>query len=277
MQSIVLVVDFTTPVSALIGEVFSFEAAIYPVAGDQTPDDNYAGLREQVVGSYDPNDKKASPEAYFTPDQLAAGESIAYTIRFQNTGNFPATFVRVVDTLANYLDPTSIQIVAHSHPMSWSLRGQHTVEFLFDDIQLPDSTWDEPNSHGFVQFRIKPRASVPLNASISNRAFIYFDFNAPVETNTVKNVVAFPLTTFEATETYSLLLLPNPTDGLVQVIRAVSGNGFLQVFDALGKRVFTQTIQSARTTLDLSGLAPGMYTVQVVEPTQTGVGQVFRK
>ena len=63
------------------------------------------------------------------------------------------------------------------------------MRFNFPNINLPDSTNDEPNSHGYVQFSIKLHDSIPLGTALSNTSFIYFDFNPPVQTNTVTDTV----------------------------------------------------------------------------------------
>ncbi|MBK9629215.1 MAG: hypothetical protein IPO56_16370 [Flavobacteriales bacterium] len=41
---------------------------------------------------------------------------------------------------------------------------------------------NEPRSHGFVTFRIRPRTPVLPGTVIENIANIYFDFNPPVIT-----------------------------------------------------------------------------------------------
>jgi hypothetical protein len=54
---------------------------------------------------------------------------------------------------------------------------------------LEDSTTNEAASHGWVQYRIKPNASLAEGVQIHNSASILFDLNAPVVTNTVVNKI----------------------------------------------------------------------------------------
>jgi len=68
------------------------------------------------------------------------------------------------------------------------LRGK-VIKFRFDNINLPDSTTDEENSHGYVIFEIDPLPNVPVGSEIKNSTSIYFDFNEPVKTNTVRNTL----------------------------------------------------------------------------------------
>ena len=57
-------------------------------------------------------------------------------------------------------------------------------KFSFDNIYLPDSINNEPESHGYVAYRIKPIDDIQLGDIVLNQASIYFDFNLPVITNT---------------------------------------------------------------------------------------------
>ena len=77
-------------------------------------------------------------------------ESIEYTIRFQNTGNDTAFTVVLRDTLDKHLDWTTFKPILASHPYETFLYKDGAVEFSFKEILLPDSTTNEPLSHGFV-------------------------------------------------------------------------------------------------------------------------------
>ena len=65
----------------------------------------------------------------------------------------------------------------------------HSFDFIFNNIQLPDSNVNEPASHGFVKFKINQRANNPLGTVIENKAGIYFDFNEAVITNSTHHVL----------------------------------------------------------------------------------------
>ena len=58
------------------------------------------------------------------------------------------------------------------------------------DINLPDSTSNEPESHGYIKFKVSPQADMVEGTQVENFADIFFDFNDPIRTNTT-------LTTFE--------------------------------------------------------------------------------
>jgi uncharacterized repeat protein (TIGR01451 family) len=134
-----------------------------------------------VSGSFDPNDKQAT--AQLSPAQVAAGSYIYYTIRFQNTGTDTAFNIVISDTLSNQLQWNTLQLVQSSHTCKTTVNNDKAY-FEFRGILLPDSNINEPASHGFVSFRIKPKTNVPVNSTISNIANIFFDYNSPVITNT---------------------------------------------------------------------------------------------
>ena len=69
-----------------------------------------------------------------------------------------------------------------------------------------------------------------------------------------------------------LTLYPNPANGAVTVeLNFPAGQILLQVVDAAGHLVRTQTLQSAgsplTTTIDLTGLAPGAYYIKAAGET----------
>jgi len=91
----------------------------------------------------------------------------------------------VVDTLdAVHLDPTTFEAGTSSHPYSVSISGNGVLQFTFNNINLLDSTNHEPQSHGFLKYKIRQRSSNSIGDSIPNNASIYFDFNSPIITNT---------------------------------------------------------------------------------------------
>ena len=141
------------------------------------------------VGSYDPNDKQAFPVGFEDEHFIEQNIDIEYLIRFQNTGTDTAFRVVIRDTLSSFLDVASVRPGASSHNYDFDISGLGILKFTFDNIMLPDSTANEPASQGFVKYRISQKENVPLGSVINNNAAIYFDFNAPVITNTTFHTV----------------------------------------------------------------------------------------
>ncbi|MFH1320985.1 MAG: PKD domain-containing protein [Bacteroidota bacterium] len=154
-------------------------------------EDNFIEIDCQVaVGSYDPNDKQVKPEGL--TDQyryIDSTDVMEYLIRFQNTGTYYAIKVVIKDTLSDYLDITTIEAGTSSHPYTLDIFESNILQWTFDSIMLPDSNLNEPESHGFVKFKIHQVAGNTKGTVIENKAGIVFDFNEPVITNTVFNTI----------------------------------------------------------------------------------------
>lgn len=136
------------PPTTNIDDVLMATATINPVSGDETEDDNVFTLEQTVIGSYDPNDITV-----LEGDQISiedADKYLHYLIRFQNTGTASAINVRVDHVLDSKLDWTTIQLESLSHTGRVEITNETDVSFIFNNINLADSTTDEPNSHGFI-------------------------------------------------------------------------------------------------------------------------------
>ncbi|MBK9319724.1 MAG: hypothetical protein IPM91_13575, partial [Bacteroidetes bacterium] len=107
---------------------------------------------------------------------------------------------------------------------------------------LPDSTTDEPNSHGLVQFSILPVAGLPMNTVIQNAAAIYFDYNVPVITNSTSNTITgfTGITDTPVAETLSSYVQPNPFDkeAILTIKTNETGNYYLTLTDVKENRFY---------------------------------------
>jgi len=191
--SILINFRLATPPSVGLGDTLKFLAFIDPVLGDETPADDTARLKQIVIGSFDPNDKVESNAGLITPSFIANGSALQYTIRFQNTGSDVAFGVNVRDTLDSRVDPSTLEIVSVSHPYQLRIENERELSWDFSNIMLPDSTTNEPGSHGYIVYRIRLKADVVAGETIHNTASIYFDFNLPVVTNDAETRVEAPL------------------------------------------------------------------------------------
>ncbi|HEY0066217.1 MAG TPA: T9SS type A sorting domain-containing protein [Flavisolibacter sp.] len=192
--SILLRFQVPAPPAVNIGDTLTFLAIITPVAGDETPNDDTALLKQIVIGSYDPNDKTERNGGRVPSSFITKGEYLEYVIRFQNTGTDTAFNVVVRDTLDSRLDWNTLQMIAASHSYRMSIDGGNKLVWTFNDINLPDSNVNEPASHGYIVYRLRPKSTVAVNEVIHNKASIYFDFNLPVLTNDASTEVRDDLT-----------------------------------------------------------------------------------
>jgi hypothetical protein len=150
----------------------------------------------------------------------------------------------VADTLSPLLDWTTLKTVSASHPYRMTVADPGVVRWRFDNILLPDSTTNEPASHGYVLFNIDKKSSVLVGDTIKNSAAIYFDFNYPVITNTttteiVKRLIYRDVPVAAGTEV-RLDIMPNPVrERMVWEITGLSSQAPLSagIYDENGRLV----------------------------------------
>ncbi len=178
-----------TDSTAQSGDIICFNVSVTPFMGDNHISNNNISHCFDVDDSFDPNEKEVSPTGTL-PNQF--NDWLTYTIHFQNTGTAAAQHIQILDTLDSDIDASTFQLLSYSHATMVQLFGSK-VHFNFVNINLPDSTTDSEGSKGYVSYRVKPLANLPLGTTIENTASIYFDFNSPVVTNTVSNLICNPI------------------------------------------------------------------------------------
>jgi uncharacterized repeat protein (TIGR01451 family) len=264
-QNEVYFLQFTvkTPPTVQAGHILAFDAAV-AIDPDSNSNNNVAFLNQTVVNSYDPNDISVAQGESILQNQV--GDDLVYTIRFQNTGTADAINVRLENTIDAKLDASTFRPVTGSHPYTVERIGSN-VKFRFTGINLPASSVDEPASHGFVTYRVKPVSDLAVGDVIPNTADIYFDFNAAITTNTVTtqlvSLMGVGENSFE-----SLAVYPNPASGYVtvQFNDEVSENAVISILDIQGKVILSQTasFDASQVAVDISKLQSGLYFVKVV-------------
>jgi len=151
---------------------------------------NVDTLQQILLCAYDPNDKFVFTEKYkFNNDTVSKDDEFFYTVRFQNTGNYFATDVLIVDSLDNNFDIGTFNFISSSHDVLININSSKIVDFYFSNIFLPDSTTDELGSHGYFKYSVKPFSTINPNQVIKNKAYIYFDSNPAIITNETRNVI----------------------------------------------------------------------------------------
>jgi uncharacterized repeat protein (TIGR01451 family) len=263
-----IVLYLTVDRMAMLGGTISSTATISSgSAAEETPADNIATLTDILVGSYDPNDI-AVDLSIVTPMQVADGQLLNYRIRFQNTGTYPAETVVVRNEIDPGLQLGSIKSVEASHDFEIVVEDDRLLAFVFENIQLADSTRDEAASHGYITYTIAVNEELMNGDSIANQAAIYFDFNEPIITNEAVTVVERPAAVRTATPWLSGNLYPNPvTAGDRVAFELDSPAGTLTVFDPLGRPVSQQeAFRPATDRLNTAGLQPGVYWIGFAGP-----------
>lgn len=232
---------------------------------DTIPADDNFSLTQQIIGSYDPNDINEVHGSEIPIDAFTGEDYLYYTIRFQNTGTAPAFNVRLENTLDSQLDSSSLRVVAGSHLNQLEQSGNQ-LTWKFNNIMLPAEQDNEPASHGFVVYKIKPIPGFEIGDVIPNTAEIYFDFNPAIITNTFETAFVAPLLVHDASR-IGAVLYPNPASGSFHV---TSGAGIreISVYNLVGNKILTEITDNRNdVAIDIRTFAKGVYLVEVTSAT----------
>lgn len=232
------------------------------ITGDYNTSNNSLTYCFAVVSSLDPNTKEVSPAG-----DITAQDWLTYTIRFQNTGNAIAQNIVVMDTLDQNIDASTFQALASSSKFDVQVLNGNVVKFNFANINLPDSAIDQTGSHAYLQYKVLPKAGSAPGTIIQNTAYIYFDYNAAMATNTTSNKIAAQvsgLSEVNTSGTVELSLYPNPANQLLAVkVDNTSIGGTLDLLNTTGQRITELEVKSLQFSLPVSTLANGVYFVRV--------------
>ncbi|MCS6819225.1 MAG: PKD domain-containing protein [Chitinophagales bacterium] len=271
-------VKFITPTNFQLGKpVFSFaEFTSNGNCTEATLANNIDTTHQTVVGSYDPNDKHVSPEGNIPNNE----QELVYTIRFQNTGTAPAVNVVIHDTLHPQLNWNTFRVKSFSHSCNVVREGAF-VSFVFNNIMLPDSNTNEPESHGYVSYAIKAKPNLPNGTLITNRAAIYFDFNEPVITNTTINRIFIPLNITDVNGRQpTIIVAPNPFREHINILIKDEIKEAVNIIirDVTGRVIHESVSHSSLTRIELPNIQNGIYLYEVKRGEQLiGHGKLIAK
>lgn len=269
--------EFTAvaPIEVLNGEIVNFEATTnYNVSKDEDLDNNSALLSQKVTSAYDPNNKEVrdprNPQQQFgeTITINKGTDKLDYQINFQNTGNDTAYRVTVVDTVSVDHTYRYIKINKTSHgPPIYSFRLENNVFiWTFDGIMLPDSTTDQEGSKGFINFSISINSELAKDKEIYNKAYIYFDFQKPVETEKSRAKVGGVDDIPPVQLTDMIYVYPNPASNLVSLENQTNQEHIITITDVTGKVIDEVSVSGNQTLIiNTSTYAQGVYFIRTGE------------
>ena len=245
-----------------------------------------ATICHPILASYDPNDKTAFPSGWTEDHIIDKRTDLEYLIRFQNTGTDTAFKVVIVDTLSQFLDLSTIRPGTGSHHFRFEMTEEGVVSFTFDNILLPDSTTNEAESHGFVKFRISQKPANEIGTRIENTAYIYFDYNSAVQTNTVFHTIGEPwvqvvsgsVKVFEPG--VQVAVSPNPffEQATVELTGWNGTGGIISLFDMNGQAVLEKEFIGKKIILERKDIPVGIYFFKIENKGELiGTGKVVVK
>jgi parallel beta-helix repeat protein len=250
--------------SLSIYDTIRYYVSILPTTDDSDLTNNYDTLKQRIATAIDPNDKQCSPEGNILPQT----SKIDYLIRFQNTGNHVAYRVRVVDSVSENLPMTKILLKTASH--SYELQvNDNVLTWTFNNIMLRDSITDEPNSHGYINYAAFIKPGLAIGTKITNKAYIYFDYQLPIVTKSTINIITnqddIEETTVIGNQDYKVF--PNPASGKLNIL--FFGKNLKQqlyLMNSLGQIITSIPIKSGeREEIDVSKLPNGLYLIRDIK------------
>lgn len=252
-------------------------AIIMTNTNDIDSSNNISYRCDSVVSSYDPNEKVATPKGVGAEGRIdPATKEIGYLIHFQNEGSYKTFNVRVEDEIDPSFDINSLLVGDASYGYRMVRNGRKIV-WYFDGLELAPKSQDEQKSQGFVQYTLKINPGMPLGTQLKNTAYIYFDYNDAIVTNTTVNTLKNADANgggsairnanndnldFEATKSNEKI-----------IIVAKEKIDAVQIFDISGKSLFSKQLNTKQTELNFESAANAVYIIQV----QVGDNTIVKK
>lgn len=280
------------------GESLTFMAEVITDVLDHVPSDNTVTIYEEILNSFDPNDKNCSQGGFLDEDDT--GSFLDYIIRFENTGTAQAVNISILDTLdPSVFDISSFRILDSSHPMS-VIQQDEIIDFRFNNINLP---FEYSFNTGYVAFKIKTLEELKAGDTIDNKAFIYFDFNLPIVTNIARTIVITDfdndgynnledcddnnpeinpdateilnngidedcdgedlISAVDDLEALGIAIFPNPVSEILHITQENNQALQIELYNIQGQTIYNTIINQTQNEIDLSDVTPGVYFIKV--------------
>lgn len=271
-QFIYLTFTVAAPPTVNTGDTLAFTLVGNPIAGDAVPANNTFALTQPVFSSYDPNDKTVLEGSSITLPQ--ASRYLHYLTRFQNTGTANATTVVLKETLDAKLDWTTFEPLSSSHNYNVQIRNGNELTVTYSNIDLAYSSANEPASHGYFAYRIKPKNTVVVGNSFSSDAKIYFDYNPFIQTNSVTTTInALSTSDFEKN---NFAVYPNPANNFITISSELSIDATYEISDFNGKLLSRGKVENNRE-IDISQLQTGFYLISISSDNQKQTFKIIKQ
>ena len=245
------------------------------------PNFDHAVECREIKGSFDPNGKYAFPTGAGPDHILAANTPIEYVIHFENTGTDTAFRVLLRDALPPNLNAMDFRPGGASHPFTWQLLG-NILEVTFDPIVLPDTSTNMAEAGGWFQFFINQNPDLPNGATIRNAASIFFDYNAPILTDTVWHTIGRLSVQINepavgASSFWTVKGNPATSRCIFERSTPTSKTTRLELYHTDGRLAHVMEIAAgANGILERSNLPAGMYLFRMIESgAVTGAGKIL--
>lgn len=271
-RSIALTFSVFTPPTVNDGDILTFIATGNPTLGDANTANNSFQMNQVVVNAFDPNDKTVVEGAYISQSQV--GNYLHYITRFQNTGSATATTVVLKETLDDDLDWSTFEPIESSHNYTIQIKDNNQLTCTFSNINLASSASNEPASHGWFSYKIKPKSTFTYGNIASSDSKIYFDYNLPISTNIVTTQITALNTTSFVNEKFQII--PNPVQDSFSITGNFIDSYTYQIHDCHGKLLADDILQKDQK-VNISHFANGLYLVTIKSSDQSNTYKIIKE
>ncbi|WP_395042897.1 T9SS type A sorting domain-containing protein [Flavobacterium sp.] len=150
------------------------------------------------------------------------------------------------------------------------------VWHVFEDINLAATSGNPPvGGHGNVLFKIKSKNDLVVGDSVSKTANIFFDYNAPINTDPTETIFqALSNTVFNLDE--SIVLYPNPVNSIIN-INCKNSIKTIELYDVQGRILQTILENDNTSTIDITNKSNGIYFVKITTEIGSKVEKVVKE
>lgn len=275
-NSNIIYINVNTPVATMLNTPINHRAITTLTSSiDNNPLNDTSYIQTVVLGAYDPNNKLVEPYGFDAGHNIDKNDSIlTYTVNFQNVGNAPAQNVVVIDTLSDKLEIFKFEMLYASHDYKINIINNKVLQVTFENIQLPDSVNNEPDSHGQFVYQIHQKGNNNYGDVIKNKAEIYFDFNPPIVTNEVFNTIyQKPNSIYNISkEEFDFLLQPVPANNIININCTDNIDGTAKILGISGKVLATYELnRTSHKQIDISQFSGGLYFMLIESEKMRGL------
>lgn len=241
----------------------SYNAIVKNPGGDINLRDNQRTRLFKSVETIDPIYKQCGNGSFFYES-----DPLNYYIGFSNVGSGDVKRVIVRDTLDEDVVISVYGVESYiSHRSNFNStyikkgsKYQYIFTWVFDDINLPDSSSDPEGYRGYIDFGIHLASGFhPSGTEVCNQAEVFFDKQEPYETNEVC-VSARGLGIPVLPSNNGLSIYPNPAHRELTIGNQTQEERIVRIYNPLGALVAEATLPAGTSeTIQVANWKAGAY------------------
>jgi hypothetical protein len=188
---------------------------------------------------------------------ICQGETYTFgTQTLSETGEYTESFESVFvcdSTVVLNLNVSNVEkptIIQHADTLTCNIVGEYA--WFSNNEFLENVTTQTYVAESSGQFQVRVTNENGCQSLLSDA--VYVIKTSVIDLEFVKNIIVYP----------------NPTDSKIKIEGLVeAAETLIQVFNGIGKKVYSQTVTSTQTEIELTGFAPGVYILVVSQRNGT--------